>query len=543
MKIKPIFIALMLLVAFALPAQNTIGCAASSNAKTVPVTTKTGTSAIFTQPTPVKVPPTGPTGPNADKRFVFWMHGLGGDDGAWQDAFAATETNVANGYPARDCYNRTMDYANFTSGISNAGAQIKTKMEDLSDGKTQDASSAYRNFAIAHSQGGLVARAVDRIFDAEGNSTTNFRRMGGIVTFGTAHKGAMIINNVVPQNGGGNMMEQFTSDACKDLKAGWAAEIDAQIQSSWLLRLFLDGNFVERVTDTLCDKIGVNIPKFAFKDFNQNITQDYKVGSAYLDSLNKDTSSIHHLAFYGVEDDETMAWRTMHYLFNKPNDEDYFDANHDSIGVAWANENRQRYIARAIAWGNVGFVFGQNLPLYTNNPAQAELVCTKVGLPANCLNVFKDIPKIQLAWARGINWWNTANDRYRALIGALEYQTLSAPECWCTDCLELAPSGACNQWTEPYLFDLVDCSMAPSIPGRNCSVRETQFVVKNTKPADGIVLAESAGAYPIGNGQYAPSEVMKGSNHQQMRNDRNTREKLFSVFEGTKDGWFKTLPK
>lgn len=287
MKIKPIFVAILLLGAFALPAQNTIGCAAASNAKTVPVTTKTGTSAIFTQPTPVKVPPTGPTGPNADKRFVFWMHGLGGDDGAWQDAFAATETNVANGYPARDCYNRVMDYSN----------------------------------------------------------------------------------------------------------------------------------------------------------------------------------------------------------------------------------------------------------------------CQQYGLPDNCYKVVEQIPQIVSAWQRGVNWWDTANDRYRALIGALEYQTQTGPECRCQACYEWEYTGECTKWGEEYVHDLNDCTNEGEngLYGRElrrCSERMGTFAVKNTKPADGIVLAESAGAYPIGNGQYAPAEEMPRSNHQQMRNDRNTKISLLKTFGGTAtDAWFTTPVK
>lgn len=549
MKITIFFFATGLSVVCGLTAQNTIDCA-NNSFRSVPVTTKTGTNTIFTQPAPVRVPPTGPLGPNIDKRFVFWMHGIGGNDGAWQDAFAATEANLVSDYPARDCHNRVMDYFNFSSAISSAGVKIKTDMEDLSDGKHQNPSSAYMNFIIAHSQGGLVARSVDRIFDAEGNSSTNFRRMGGIVTFGTPHQGAMIINNVLPQNGNVNMLDQFTKSACTDLSSGIIAE---KTGSSWLISLFLNGSFVERITDTLCNNIGVFIPKYAFKDFNQKITQDYRVGSAYLDSLNKDTSSIHHLAFYGIEDDETMAWRTMHYLFNKPNDEDYFDAIHDSIGVVWANDNRKRYIARYEAWYALAQSYGSYpsslLFNLTHDPVWQAVICQNLGLPQNCLNNVTNLWSISNAWRKGVNWWNTANDQYRAIIGAIEYQTQIGPQCYCQSCHEWEYTGECIQWGEEYEHDVNDCTNEGEngLYGRElrrCSQRNGVYLVKNTKPADGIVLAESAGKYPIGNGQYAPAEVMPGSNHQQMRNDSNTKKKLRAVFDGnTADPWFFTRPK
>ncbi|MBP7272773.1 MAG: hypothetical protein KA974_02975 [Saprospiraceae bacterium] len=50
------------------------------------------------------------------------------------------------------------------------------------------------------------------------------------------------------------------------------------------------------------------------------------------------------------------------------------------------------------------------------------------------------------------------------------------------------------------------------------------------KPSDGVVLAESAMNFP---GLASPNHarVLQGSNHQQMRNDQNTKIALLQIFD------------
>jgi hypothetical protein len=62
-----------------------------------------------------------------------------------------------------------------------------------------------------------------------------------------------------------------------------------------------------------------------------------------------------------------------------------------------------------------------------------------------------------------------------------------------------------------------------------------------TLPSDGVVLSSSAQAFPG-----AGTILMNGSNHQQMRNDENTKTVLNTIYNGTNitlDQWFITSPR
>lgn len=63
--------------------------------------------------------------------------------------------------------------------------------------------------------------------------------------------------------------------------------------------------------------------------------------------------------------------------------------------------------------------------------------------------------------------------------------------------------------------------------------------VVSYKPSDGIVLAESASAFP--NSPYI--RPLFGSNHEQMKNDVNTKNSLTDVYNGQRGIYFRTLPR
>ena len=54
-----------------------------------------------------------------DNRLVFWLHGLGGDAGAWERVAVATEGHSSTGliadYPARKIISRRPDYSQFAT--------------------------------------------------------------------------------------------------------------------------------------------------------------------------------------------------------------------------------------------------------------------------------------------------------------------------------------------------------------------------------------------------------------------------------------------
>ncbi|HMN90740.1 MAG TPA: hypothetical protein PKD70_13800 [Saprospiraceae bacterium] len=135
-------------------------------------------------------------------------------------------------------------------------------------------------------------------------------------------------------------------------------------------------------------------------------------------------------------------------------------------------------------------------------------------------------------------WWLTANDQYRVLIGELTPQSVvTGYTCQCT-------TYRAGEAVSTYSYPIGD----PSDPSQ-CSDGYVSWIYSEeciplpdlsiqflAKESDGVVLAESAGSFPGAE----HNEVMPKSNHQQMRNDQNTKEKLFRLFTGQLGSFFRT---
>ena len=144
-------------------------------------------------------------------------------------------------------------------------------------------------------------------------------------------------------------------------------------------------------------------------------------------------------------------------------------------------------------------------------------------------------------WDKTVQWWQTANDQYRVIVGALVPETVQVPTgspvCWCA--YVNSDGDAITQW-HPYFSQNENCLDGLILPNgnhRECQWRyeyvdAIQWVAKK---ADGVVLKESASAYPG-----ATFVQMLGSNHLQMRNDANTKQALLDLYKGNILPFFKT---
>lgn len=485
---------------------------------------------------PIKEP-TG-LGPTVlDERMIWWAHGLGGNGAAWQRAIAATEDNIVPGYPARKSVNIPLDYSIYMSSITASAASMKTTMQVTSSALGMNNEERQQAIWLAHSMGGIVGRQLDYLYDLPENS--NERQFGGIVTFGTAHQGAKIINNAVPVEGNAPVLD-FFEETCNELTIGPVTEtVYNSAGQSFFLRLFVDQELIEDVAGGVCATLKPLVPNL-FEDFNQQITQDFKYGAEFMEQLNQNNSSIPKLVFWGEEDDETMFWRTMHYILNNPNDENYFDAIHDDIAVDWATENALRYEAKYTAYSKLSQYYNYFLNAPCLVPAWNCDPCAYYGLVEDCGTIFTldQAQNIRDKYRQGLQWWATANDRYRAIVGAAEQQCNVVQEfsyiCSCTDM-----EGYEYTSEAPSPSDCFTGSMN-SICSSTGEYTITEHIECNTvfKKADGVVLAESASMYPNGDGTFAPHFVMPTSSHQQMRNDDWTKIRLTETFNGDLVPWF-----
>jgi hypothetical protein len=458
-------------------------------------------------------------------RVVFWLHGLGGNDAAFTKVADATSLTGAPGYPKRRAASVQLGYENHTFSLGEAGGFVEGQIR-LNDGISSSYGLGFNNnFIIAHSQGGLVARVVDKLYS---DAPWLGRRINGLVTFGTPHQGARILNNIGDFNG-------FISSGCNDLLAG---EVEESVPNGLLIDLIIPNNIVSTVIQPICALAGEAAP-LAFSDFTQPITEDYKINpmTPILSQLNNFQSNIPKVAFYGVEDQSNLLWKILFNVKDRlPNSFPAFGADDDNKLVNAKNANLSKYQTKVTFWQNQWSSLASN---YCNG---WEWFFAPVYCVFNDASVNSDRNKAiknRDAWQKGATWWASANDKFATTIGALDFQEVQTTGYEC-NCESVDYYGnTVYQWTE--LSDSPNCPNYGAWSGcsftGNTDVQTTFIPI--TKESDGIVLRESAENFPGA----ASVGRMEGSNHQQMRNDTNTRDRLNELWDGQRGSFFYTLPR
>lgn len=501
-------------------------CACSLHAQNCPgkdaTSIKRGdTRQLPTTPTANPVDPS-PVPPGINERIIYWNHGLGGDKTSWVRAGAATQSQAIGqtvpGYPARKVVSLYPSYQQFS--FSSAAADLHNQTINMGDPicAANQITDKTVNFLIGHSQGGLVGRATDKMIHDDGLEEQ--RRFGGMVTFGTSHQGAMILNNNAS-------LLQMGEDACNNLAAG---PIRERIVNNPILSFFVSNETFETLKNGFCNFAAEKILPIMYKDQSQPITEDYKVGAPALANLNGYDSELPKVAFYGVEE-EPVFFRVMYSLsIKKPNEFLPFEANDDSELVnkysqvlALYKSKYEEYKMHVEYWESLGFPC--SLFEYATNP--------------NCLSFeddYYDAINLRNAWKQGYDWLLEANNQWKVVIGARTAQVVQTDNVTC-NCTVYNTNG-----TPAYNFSFPAsntqaCSQAASDLSAMCTW--TSFPTYQTliteKESDGVVLAESAGGFPG-----APAYKLLNSNHQQMRNDKNTKASLIGLFDGFHGKYFTT---
>lgn len=453
------------------------------------------------------VPPTYPLNPrqkppHSNDRLVFWIHGLGGNNDSWAKVAQATQYQAPGqsilGYPHRKVTSIPLGYSQFS--LSGAASTLHNTLVSSGDPAcvANGITDKTINFIIAHSQGGIASRSTDKMYDDLGMQGD--RRFGGLVTFGTPHGGAMIINNK-------DEFVPFSNEACSALIAGPAEEA---LQDKPILDFFISNETFQSIKDKLCQILATEITPIAFKDQFQEITEDYKVGAAALGELNSHNSTIPRVSLYGIET-EPVFYRTVYNLKVKtPNQFPHFEADNDQELVDRFNNLLNKYKnEREINQARMEYLESMGIPCSPLRWLCCFVECTDLG------SAYKKAKKRRDAWWDGELWLSSSNIKFKAIIGASSTTWVPTYQCNCDGYSFPTSQPSCPQ----------GCSLANN--GGYFSVLE--------KPSDGIILAESAMDYPG-----AQLDVLPSSNHQQMRNDSNTKAKLLKVFGGSYGDYFGT---
>lgn len=446
------------------------------------------------------------------RKLIYWIHGLAGNEHSWNRVQAVTENQTGTqvpGYPERDVEGLALSYEGHENlDIFQLGSYVNNQIEIWRTAiPRRDTLDVKRNFIIAHSQGGIVSRAMR--YKNIDDPFYNHQQFGAIATFGTPHGGAKIINSTV-QNGD---VQRWINEGCK---ATAAATIRTFVNSKWWLDLLVSPSLSASLSSIACDGMDKTVLPILVNSIRKPVGSDYAIGApnlAKLDSMAQiDTLKV--VTFYG-EEQEPVFWRTVHSMtFSKDTSiagnilsTDPFGLNEDQELVDLINNKISNYSLMENFYSDIQDNIKSHL-LYS--------------ILFNVLfddNLFED--RID-EYHDARQWLSLANVNWKRFIGARrDTSFLDGYHCDC-----LIDSGGTNGYVfKTYKVQTIqECN---SIPARSRVIHP--IIVHNIidEPSDGVVTVKSQNAYPG-----ALSVRMKNTNHMQQRNSLRTKECLIKLFQG-----------
>lgn len=465
---------------------------------------------ILVYPDPEPWPPALPTEPNTEKKNIYFIHGLGGNSGS----LGAMATYVDTDWFA---FGHTPEYPNNQWSLDDAARQVSSKMQSLASTKTD------YDFAFGHSQGGMVGKTIVK------NRGEQF--FHGLITMGTPHAGAQIVNNLTVEPDAGPEEDygiRFFRRACQDLSAGYIEDIATFQVFSFNFRVNRLSSVLEEIT---CDQLTSIALTFAFDAFLKESAQDFKVGSSFLPTI-RNTGTGNRIVLYGIES-EPLMWRSIHW-FQPNKDPNAYGPPSDKFGWASSDEEQQTIDAA-----------NEQMMNYMAEVEEHEWLTSVLKglypfLPCNgldwvihlgdCLDFnddYKASKRAAKAWQKGVDWFQNANFYYKEMIGAAPNAT-ERTECWCREKMNDNGIVEYGNW----FFNRViepgeDCSLG-GLEGevRECEARKSYFQGPS-KASDGIVLEDSAKDFPG-----ATSVLLDGNSHLQMRSSPEAREVITQILDG-----------
>ena len=471
-----------------------------------------------------------------EEKVVIFLHGLAGNPDAWISAsnYSHSEYMVA---PYRPTYsqNTTIPDAFNELDVSYSGYNV----ENTNDGNPDY--TPEQTLVIAHSLGGVMTRYMDDMYENGGHE----REFGAFATFGSPHAGAAIINNIpdvkiLLKEGCEIMSEPTIVEFLQDAQGavpGWVEFLLPKLVTKFMNALV---SASEGVQNFICDDLIDPVFGLVEGSIAPSIGQDIAPQSDVIYHLSHFESQIPGIAFYGVED-EPVSYREIYSLNNNVNTPSWGGANQDDEYIEMAEEisselemmyefhnlHTETLFMPAILPPYI--LFGDCL-YHDPFPPFAiclETYCDMVGghdFNFETLECSWDIenPVLAQAYYNAWIWWNDFNRNYKIIFGHIE---IEVDEVWDTQCKCTDPQfgwvtyhdGSCDNQPETqewYCHDVIG--------------QLSYTVTEEHHPGDGVVPKYSASSFP---GVRASTE-MPGSNHQQMRNDKNTADAFRRMFGG-----------
>jgi len=474
--------------------------------------------------------------PVNDRRGIYWVHGLGGNEDSWTEASTAT-MNGAPQFPARNAFCFVSPkYA--TTSLEGSASSLHQKI--LNAAMPGVDTSKHLNFIIAHSQGSLVGRQVDLYLNNLTPENEDLeRRFHGMVTFGGPHLGAKIINN--RDNG---VMTQFVETTCKKVLTTEAINL---IDNKGFLQALIGNKPIINGVSGLCNNVGDILP-FIMGGVFEGTSDDYPVGGEKVAILNDfGHPDLHKAAFAGVEykldagdepaNPKQLMWRmlTTFVFDDKGNNGPAFSRNEDDSLVNVANRLAQKYLSIQLEKQEEIDELKSWFPFL---PCEGFDWVFFFG-PCTALDGhFRKLEEERNINRDAYEWLDKADMGWKIIIGALEVEVTEETGCECT--------WTDNTVLEGWSYTTFEAASSPEQcaniqSGNPNETVSCNFVTRSYpslvfKPSDGVVTLESASGFP----GVSITNRVEETNHFQLRNSVGTRDALLLLYRGQAgDEWFK----
>ena len=521
---------------------------------------------------------------------IFWIHGLSGTTETWAIAAKATEYGVKKNNSIVFYPRKANSIRGLESSSSNAvqlysedgGIFIAaTGVEDYVEDHLLEINRTPKDFIIAHSQGGIVGREWLRQSDVSKNTFNNYPH--GLVTFGTPHDGAEILNNSRPDLR--NKVPNFMNEACKCLTG---TVVIPKINSNFGISLLISEDMKKKLIGLGCGLVANTIVPFALDNYHKRTTLDFYKESPYLTGYNSSSGHVQGLTeytlkvpvvqFYGVEKSPVL-WKFMSSTLAMGHDK----LKNNEIPFGYEKDGQlEEKVNDMINDFDAGYNYEKNQEDFwskveINYYVMAAYHSFTFNIPAAIYTVIlgglasvskNNAIENKNAYSSGKVWLTNANDYYLTdLVGARSSNTtLNCRVVGNIDCRDNrynpVSSGVppvnvnidynfnttnsfCN--VQPVSVAFADYRFRGHTGAEwhgpctgNTTVIPTYKTTYFYKDNDGVVLAESAGKEIKVDPNYSHKIVpMPETNHDQMKNSTITKEELNNLYDGKHGDFFK----
>ncbi|PCJ65601.1 MAG: hypothetical protein COA58_09350 [Bacteroidetes bacterium] len=349
-------------------------------------------------------------------RLIYFVHGIGGSVKSW--------SAVSDIHDQEYVYHDDLiEYVDFQRDFKAASGEVQKQMIlgkntfldiDFSVTPPAPRREEYgRPYAIGHSQGGLVLRALDMRYNTSlyGKYNESDRKFWGFITVGSPNAGARIAISM-------DEVDKLSADLVSKLAAPEIlnllnnTNIKIPFKSKRFNKLYNKANLlVNDIVKNLVKEIAGQLTK----DKRDPIAKQFGPDSKYLsDTLNHTTPTIAKAAFYAREDDP-IFWRIATYMIGKdPYDYAPFGANDDGALAENMIDLELKYIAEA---------YSTKIQIKNH---KSRIAKCKWWKPWKCIgkkNLQDEVDSLtreEDAWNEGADFLSKVNLSYKVILGAVD---------------------------------------------------------------------------------------------------------------------------